>query len=823
MNTAFKYTIIILWILIGHSHSIFGQMSGDSQGQGVIKGNLTDSLTGKPLEYVAVALRRGNFTKIINGSITDEKGSFRLEGIGVGVYKLTFTFIGYEPKTVNKVEITATNSEFSGKNILLKPTVSTLKEVEITAQKQLIEQHVDKIVYNVEKDAGASTQTLNDILRKVPMVSVDAEGTPSLRGNTNVQVLINGKPSGIFAASIADALRTIPADQVSRIEVLTSVSAKYDAEGTAGIINIITKKKQIEGYNGSANLSAGRLLGNGSLNLNMRTGKVGVNASLSGNAFFPRVLTNNMFRQDNFGETKRIIEQLGTVTMNRYSESAKLGFDYDINSQNSITTTFQLTNMRLNGIGSTNVMNTVQVKDTQTINRSLRDLSNLKTDKNFDWTTDYKRTFKNPKNELSSSVRWSHFKSDGTYFIDETQLITKEQGIREKGLNNGSTDEVTGQIDYTCAIGKTATLETGAKNIYRNIGSLSDYMEYSEAQTDYKKNNQRSNDFNYLQNVSAIYAQSNFTTKKNWNIQLGSRLENTYIKSVDFNGQPIQNNYLNLTPSVLAAYTFKNSANLRFSYNRRIQRPGLAQLNPFINSVDPQNLMQGNIFLKPEIADKLEANYSYYFKKGFVYLSTFYSRTSGLIERLLTVSPSGISMSTFQNVGISHSYGSQVYASYQPTTVWTVRGGVNAFTYNTTSAAALGSLSNKGVQYETYLTSSLSFKNGFGMDAVAQYKAPTYTIQGRTQDMFVAILSAKMDVLKKKGSISLTAINPFVKNLTYGTILRGETFEQTKSMILPFRTVNVGFTYKFGKAMKMGKEKKSVQNNDLKQGEKENL
>jgi outer membrane receptor protein involved in Fe transport len=819
--TAFKTVFLIL--LMGLSQIAFSQTDGAGQGVGVIKGNLIDSLTGQPLEYVSIALKRGNFAKIINGTITDEKGNFRLEGVGVGIYKLTFSFIGYETKTIHNVEITVTNAECHIKNIILRPIATILKESVITSEKQLIEQHVDKIVYNVDKDVGASTQTLNDILRKVPMVSIDAEGTPSLRGNTNVRVLINGKPSGIFAANIADALGTIPANQVLRVEVLISASSKYDAEGTGGIINIITKKKQIEGYNGSVNVSAGFLMGNSSLNFNARTAKLGVNISLSNTALFPRTFINNVFHQDNIGDIRHSSEQKGTAKVRRYAEMAQLGFDYDFNSQNSLTTTFRLSQTGLLIAGMVNTVNTIVNKDTQITDLFVRDISNQKDDKNFDWTTDYKRIFKNPKNELNASIQWSHFKSDGNYFIDETIYPIKQRNIQEKGLNNGKTDELTGQIDITKALGKTATLEMGVKNIFRQIRSISEYMEYNDVKADYLKNGNRSDDFDYHQNVSALYAQTNFPFKNKWTIQIGSRLENTFIQSLDANKQRVNNNYLNLTPTIVAAYTFKNTANLRISYNRRIQRPGLAQLNPFINSADPRNLTQGNILLRPEIVDKFEMTYTYYFAKGFLYCGANYDLTKGLIERIITLNTQGVSLSTFQNIGIAQTIGSSVFASYQLKPIWTVRGGFNASTYYAKGSDATLDLTNRGIQLQSYIMSSISLKSGFSVEGMVNYNAPTYTIQGKTQDVCIMTLAAKMDVLKKKGTVSLTVLNPFWRNLTYSTTFSSADFEQSRSMIIPFRTVNLGFNYKFGKAGKISKGKKSVENTDLKKGEKENF
>jgi ferric enterobactin receptor len=814
------FQTLFLIFLLRFSQIAFSQPDATLQAVGVIKGNLTDSLTGQPLEYVAITLKRENFTKAINGTITDEKGSFRLEGLGIGDYKLTFSFVGYETKTVPKIEITATNAEYHSKNVRLKPTVSTLNEVVITTQKQLIEQRVDRLVYNVEKDAGASTQSLNDILRKVPMLSVDAEGTPSLKGNTNVQILINGKPSGIFAAGIADALRTISADQVLRVEVLTSASAKYDAEGTAGIINIITKKKQVEGYNGTANLAAGHLMGNNSINIAVRTNKLAINAALSSNALFPRVINNHLFRRDKAENFDHILQQTGTANFNRLSSMAQVGFDYDFNSQNSLTTTFRWAQTEAIVEGRMETIIRTMDKYTQTIDRFLRDMNNQKKDKNFDWTTDYKRTFRNPKNELNASIQWSRFNNNSGYFIDETKYPTEERNIQEKGATNGNTNEITGQVDFTNALAKTFTLETGIKNIYRHIYNVSDYMEYNSLRADYIKNDNRSNDFIYQQNVSSVYAQTHFTVKKQLDCQIGSRLENTFIKNS--NAQE-QNNYWYLTPSVSAIYTFKNTANVRFSYNRRIQRPGLAQLNPFINNVDPRNISQGNMLLKPEITDKFELNYSRYLTNGFFFWNISYDLTDGLIERLLKISPQGVSLSTFQNIGVAKTFGSSIFTSLQLTPEWSIKNGINVSTYIAKGNESTGNITNKGILFESYFMSSVNLKNGFSVEALMNYNAPTYTIQGKTQDMLIMTITAKKTILKDKGAISLTIMNPFTQDLIYSTALSGDDFEQTRTVTTPFRTINLGFNYKFGKTNKRLKLKKTINNSDLKKGEKDNF
>ncbi|HJP63212.1 MAG TPA: TonB-dependent receptor, partial [Mucilaginibacter sp.] len=270
---------------------------GGSSVVGRISGTVIDSITKKPIDYATVALFAGDAKAPINGVITDEKGNFKLDNIQAGTYKITVSFIGYPAKTINSVITTPSKPDRNLGTIFLAPSQRSLNEVTVVGQAALVENKIDKLVYNVEKDITASGGTASDVLGKVPMVSVDINGNVSVRGDQNVRLLINGKSTGSSAANLADVLKSIPADQIKNIEVITSPSAKYDAEGSAGIINIITKQKNVSGISGSINGGVGTRQNNGNFNLNYNQGRFHASANLGSFLSWPQTSTSDFEQQ----------------------------------------------------------------------------------------------------------------------------------------------------------------------------------------------------------------------------------------------------------------------------------------------------------------------------------------------------------------------------------------------------------------------------------------------------------------------------------------------------------------------------------------------
>ena len=336
------YILIAIIFSFIDAHAQFG--GGGSTIVGRISGTVVDSATKKPMDYVPIGLYRLGGKSPITGVVTDEKGNFRLDGIHPGSYQLSVEFIGYVKKIVSPVITTDGKPDKNLGLIAVRQAATALKEVQVVGAQPLIENRIDKIVYNAEKDVTAAGGSATDILEKVPLVSVDINGNVSLRGDANVRVLINGKPSGATSASLADVLKGIPADQIKSVEVITSPSAKYDAEGSAGIINIITKQKNISGISGSVSGGVGTRQNNGNLNLNYNKNRFNLTINAGGNASWPQTsLTDfKLVTDTSTTETK------GTSKVSRHAVVGSVSAGYEFSAYNSITTTIRLNQIQFN-------------------------------------------------------------------------------------------------------------------------------------------------------------------------------------------------------------------------------------------------------------------------------------------------------------------------------------------------------------------------------------------------------------------------------------------------------------------------------------------
>ncbi|MEL6142248.1 MAG: TonB-dependent receptor, partial [Bacteroidota bacterium] len=404
-----------------------GARGGGPKIKGTIKGKVFDEDEETPVEFATVVLLAPGGQKQINGLVTEPDGSFKLTDVPAGKYWLQISFIGYEELTIQDIETTPKKPDLDLKKIQLAKDAEVLETVEVTGEAALVENRIDKLVYNADKDATNTGGDASDVLRKVPLLSVDLEGNVSLRGSSNIQVLVNGRPSSIFAASVADALKTIPSDQIKTVEVITTPSARYDGEGSGGIINIITKKKEAKGFTGTVNSSIGTRQNNAGLNVNALVGRFGLNGGVNGFWSWDREGNNSFNRVDfdDAGQTIRNLNQAGTNGNRVVGINGSGGAFYDFNAYNSINFSGRYNSFQR--FGDNTINGSLLNLGSEAINFGrFSENENLRS--GFDLTLDYKKTYPDQKDkELIFAFQVSGNDSEAANTVDQFGDIERYQ------------------------------------------------------------------------------------------------------------------------------------------------------------------------------------------------------------------------------------------------------------------------------------------------------------------------------------------------------------------------------------------------------------
>jgi outer membrane receptor protein involved in Fe transport len=813
--------LIIIICSVISAKAQFGVGGGGSTIVGKISGTVIDSLTKKPLDYGTVSVFRNTGKATITGVLTDDKGNFQLNDMKPGVYRLEITFVGYPTKIISDVETTPAKPDKNLGTIVIKSSSRALKEVTITGTTPLIENRIDKIVYNAEKDITAAGGSATDILQKVPLVSVDINGNVSLRGDANVRVLINGRPSGATSASLADVLKGIPADQIKSVEVITSPSAKYDAEGSAGIINIITKTKNISGISGSISGGIGTRQNNGNMNLNYNKNRFNLTVNVGGNASWPQTSITSSSQKIDRDTIHTSTQSNGTSRLTRHAVIGSVSAGYEFNAYNSLNTSIRLNQIEFN----TN-------SNTQTISATpynVNTISHAVPASGFDWNVDYVHKYKKEGEELDLSTQWSHSIGNS----DFTNYYTAQF----KNLKNdidGTNNEYTLQADYTLPITKTLKLEAGGKYIIRRINTSNDL--YSPlGGTDFVFNPLTSSTYAYNQNVGAAYSVFTIDLKKGFSILAGIRDEYTTIdgnpQSLAQSITPFSQNYNTLVPSLTFQKKIGATQTLKLGYSKRITRPSLQFLNPYVDSTSVQAQKVGNPRLNPEVSQTIELGYNTYIGTSIVNLSAYYKHTAGLIEGIATPIPvvvngvaQGGTITTYQNIGTNNSFGGSFFGSITPFKILTILGNINAYTYKPDPSGVFNLAQSQNgtyIQYGGFLRASLTLPSDIVAESFAFGSSSRRTIQGSNPSFSILGIGVKKQFDNKKFSLGLNAIQPFSTYKTFESSLSSPGFTQTSKFQLPFRSFGLTFSYNFGKLSFSNPtdKKKGVNNDDLKQGD----
>lgn len=799
---------ILLYILFFlFSFSVDAQTNNNAA-KGKISGKITDATTKAPVDYATVTVYAQGSKAPLNGTTSDTKGNFVVTNLPYGEYQITVDFIGYARFSLDHVIISNTKTGVVLNNIVITPATKQLQGVNITARASTVENKIDKLVYNTGNDLTSQGGVAIDVLKKVPMVTVDINGNVELQGNASVRFLINGKPSSIFGASLADALQSIPAGQIKSVEVITSPGAKYDAAGTGGIINIILKDSKIQGFNGSINTSVGTRFENGSLNLNARKGNISVGAFLSGNAQLNSTAINTTDKQsyNNTRDTVTHLSQFGNSNSGRSGYQSGLNFSWSITPKDELTASVGFNHFGNHNNGLTNADQQQQVLS----GNPFSDISSLRNSDNHfnanatDYNLSYKKTFKKENQELDFLYTSSTSKNTNNFSQNQYYPSGLYQPSGSLSNNPGKDKQNNLSIDYTQPVSKNFSFETGAKAIFETLNSntVTDTL-FSDGS--YVRNRNQTYGFNYSRNIYAAYLSLTFSLFNHFvDGKTGLRYERTDTKA-DFPGTNIPG-YNTFAPSYVLSHKIDETQTIKASFTYRIERPDYGDLNPFYNISDPRNISTGNPNLRPEIGHNYELGYNKSFKKGGnVYFAGFYRYNTDDIQAYTTYYPVlNINGTDYPNVSLTQRYniGSQTIA------------GVNLFgsvpiteKLNLRSNMFFGQRVNKnpgnptvsGFNYRINLNGTYQFGHDLAAEVFGNFNSSQKTIQGTRPAFAFYNLALRKQFWNKKASLGFTAANPFNQYVTQKTVTSGSNFNQYNIRQVPLRSFGLTLSYKFGK------------------------
>lgn len=819
------FNLILVFTFLGVSTG-FAQQTAEKKEPARVIGIAKDLKTGEPIGYATAALYKAGTEVSTAGAVADGEGVFFITGFGLGVYELQLTFLGYE--TVKRtVNINSMDTDINLGEIGMSDEGVALEEVTVQGQRELIEERVDRTIYKAENDKTTAGGDATDVLRRVPMLSVDLDGNVSMRGSANILVLIDNRPSAIAASSIADALRQIPADEIKAVEVITSPSARFDAEGTSGVINIVTKKNNLQGM--TLNLNSGFGLRGSNLGLqgSARKGKLGFTLGGFGRAGYNILgsFENTQLTNNTNGSVSKTIQSADTERQEIFGRY-NFGVDYEIDKFNFITGAVNVglrnsENWQYDFI-TRNFLNEVA---TRTQNRETNTIDNSNS---IDVSLNYTRTFEKKGKELSLLTLYSVNNRENSFtnalFEGETDDIFSQL----KNVNPSKNEEFTIQLDYVTPLDAKGNqiLEYGAKNILRKAYSDFSYFlaEGPTGEFVQLEDPTLSNEFSYDQNVTAGYLSYTFAFLKNYTLKPGLRYEYTTINA-DFKTEFEAEipSYGTLVPSINASRKLKNGNMIKAAYNRRIQRPSLRFLNPNIEAANPQQVTQGNPELEPELTDNYELGYSTFIKGTSLNFTSFYRNTTGSIQPLRTVRADGVIYTTFENIGQEQAIGGSLFANVNLNNKLSINGGFD--TYYAMLDNGLSdpkfAAKNEGFVVSGRLFGNYTLPKDWQIQVFTFARGRQVQLQGFSGGFAAYGLSLNKQFKEKRGSIGFGAENFLAQEFVIRNQIITPSIVQNSTNAIRNMNFKVNFNYRIGK-MSMNQQprrRKSINNDDLKDGE----
>ena len=807
-----------------------------------IKGQVVDSLSNETVPYATLSIALANAPqKAIKLLACDDDGKFTTTLKQPGTYIMSMQSLGKLP-AVKRFTLSEGKKSLNLGKLFMNDDTQQINEVTVVAQKPLVTVEVDKITYSLDDDPEAKTNNALEMFRKVPMITVDGEDKIQLKGSSNYKIYMNGKPSNLLSGENAsDVLKSMPASSIKNIEVITDPGSKYDAEGVGGIINIITSKNAMQGYTGTVRANASTLgsFGGGGY-VSLKVGNLGLTANYGyNNRNSPWNDSHSERETDEYrlaeGRPTKLIED----GRSKYKGPFQYGYleaSYEIDTLNLISVGANLFRGKSKNLSELDaVLNPLGDEfNSSPIYKFHRNSVSEGTFGSTDLNVDYQHSTSKKDELLTVSYRFSQSPNDSESNTELSDVVNYylSNEYPKWNINDASTIEHTGQIDYTTPLFNKQTLEAGVKYINRQNKSNTLEQIYNDSTKMWEDHSRDNSQFRHTQHIYSAYLGYLIRLNK-FGIKAGVRAEGTSLKA-EFARKPdmdFSTNYFDVVPNATLTYQIDMSTQIRLGYNMRIQRPGIWYLNPYINDVDPQNISQGNPNLDSEKSNNVNLNFSKFTQKFSINASLSYTFVNNPIERYSFTADfpvddprsqyNGAMWNTYDNIGKKQQVGMFLYGNWSPTTWFRIymNGGLD---YTDLKAPTLD-LKKDGVSGRVFAGTQFTLPKDFRINLNGGYFSPWIMLQGKQSPFYFAGLNVSKDFLKKKLSVSVGANNPFWKTMKMEMTTNGEGFRNVSTNWRSAREFRFSVSYRFG-TMKgqIKKVRRGISNDDSKGGGENN-
>lgn len=797
MKFVIKNLLLLLFILsvnISSQERNFNRQNMQNPNiRGTITGQIIDAQTKQKIEYCNVVLIRFRDSSMAAGTITNKEGKFVLDNITPGFYRLRASYIGYETRTIDSLRIFPQNLNIDLGIVALDEKSIDLNNVVVVGEKEVIINNLDKKVINVEKDLTTVGGNAVDVVQNIPSVTVDADGNVSYRGNQNIRILIDGKPSELLGLGSGDVLSNIPASQIESVELVTNPSARYDPEGTGGILNIILKKKRDGGVNGNISLTGGTgNKFNGSLNFNYRISSLNFFASID-SRYNNSENNGNTTRQNLLGGTNAYLNQISDGVLNHFGNNITAGVDYIIDDFNTLTFSSRY---RKGGFDNTSLVQNKTLNSNQAMTRYFeRDSDNDRRMNALQNTLSYRRTFSNKGAELTADIMLGNFRMNRDEKFEQTNFDLSmnplPNPLLQKGLSNNNNIQWTIQSNYINPIVDFGRIETGFKITLRNFKSNNDYVNYDYNTNNWLSDLTRKTNFDFKENIYAVYGIYSNNYEK-FQYQIGLRVEQADVSGFEKNtASGFNKNYFSLYPTIHLVQTLPDFQELQLSYSRRVERPHNRILNPYVDRSDSLNLSYGNPELDPEYINSLEFGYSKLFDKTALTSSIFYRHTENAITNYTFIRPDGVTETTWRNLAKRLSYGVELTLS-SPVFEWLRTN--SSFTYFKNEFNGLD-ISNSAYSWIGKLNLTYMPARDFNLQVNLNYEGPNFMGQTKSKEQFSTDLAMKKDFLNGQLSV-LFRLSDVFNTREWESETNGTNFFTSSYRKMESRVAYIGITYR---------------------------